>query len=901
MTRPTLVLLDGSSLLYRAFYALPPLTTAAGTPTHAVFGLASMLLKVLEEEKPARIVLAFEGGKTFRHREFDAYKAQRPPTPGDLASQFALARTLAAAFGVPVVEHAGFEADDVLGTLARLGANPGNAVLIVTGDLDALQLVDEHVRVLVNRKGVSDTQCYDAAAVEARFGLPPALLPDFKALKGDPSDNIPGIPGVGDKTAATLLRQFGSLETLLERVEELKPSQVRANLLSGRDHARLYKRLATIVTDLPLQEALPGAEWPGPNPAQVQELFGELEFRSLVTRARALCPSGAGTPSPAPPCVAPAAVDWHTVQTGPDLADCLEALGRDERLGLRTAIPGGRDRNAAPAAIALAAAAGVLVVLPAEESGTPEMGSTDAPERDVEERGYLPVLSRLQRAAVVGHDLKQDLHVLARSGGVPRGLTPAGDTLLAAYVLNPGRATYSLDTLAQEHLGRTFPGEPGSPERVAHEAAALVPVEAQLRRRLEADRLLRVYEDIELPLIPLLREMEAAGVGVSPDGLRALSERLAARLRTLEGEAHTAAGGPFNLGSPKQLQEILFERLRLPRGRKTRTGYSTDSDVLQELADTHDQALPGLILRWRELARLKSTYADALPALLDPHDGRIHTRLNQAVAATGRLSSSEPNLQNIPIRTEEGREIRAAFVPAPGQILVSADYSQIELRIMAHLCRDAALLRAFHEDTDVHAATASEIFGVPVAEVTGDQRRRAKTVNFAVLYGQREYGLSRQLRIPMSEAKSLIASYFRRFPGVLHYVDATLAQARSLGYVTTLAPYCRRRYIPGIHADNRNERLAGEREAVNAPVQGTAADIMKVGMLRVADALRRSGLQSRMILQVHDELLFEALPAEAPALAALAAGEMEGAAVLEVPLRVEVRAGPNWRDLQVCP
>ncbi|HTE21050.1 MAG TPA: DNA polymerase I, partial [Armatimonadota bacterium] len=481
-------------------------------------------------------------------------------------------------------------------------------------------------------------------------------------------------------------------------------------------------------------------------------------------------------------------------------------------------------------------------------------------------------------------------------GEAPAGINArAGfDTLLAAYVLSPGRSSYRLDDLAREHLGRGI-GTGEALEVLAREAAAVAELWEPLGRRLKAEELERVYFELELPLVRIIAEMEAVGVGVDMRELRALSERLRVRVEALEQRAHAAAGHPFNLGSPKQLQEILFTELELPSGRKTKTGFSTDSDVLQDLALVHP--LPALILEWRELAKLKSTYADALPNLADPRDGRVHTHLNQAVAATGRLSSSDPNLQNIPVRSEVGREIRAAFVPAPGMKLFSADYSQIELRILAHVSKDPELVRAFQQDQDVHAATAARVFGVPLEEVTSDQRRSAKTVNFAVLYGQKEFGLSRQLRISSREARELIDAYFARFPGVLEYTEGTLRQARTQGFVTTLPPYRRRRYTPGIHAGNRNERLAAEREAVNAPAQGTASDIIKAAMLKVDAAMRAAGLRSRMILQVHDELLFELAPEEEAQMVRLVTHEMENAYTLDVPLRVGVKIGLNWRDV----
>jgi DNA polymerase-1 len=494
---------------------------------------------------------------------------------------------------------------------------------------------------------------------------------------------------------------------------------------------------------------------------------------------------------------------------------------------------------------------------------------------------------------LVAHDLKRELHALMEDGRYPAARS-GFDTMLAAYVLNPGRSNYRLEDLAREYLGRGI-GEGEELEVLAREVRAAWDLWTPLDARLKQDELGEVYYKLELPLIQVLARMEAVGVAVDCAGLRELSVRLAKRVQELETEAHQIAGKPFNLGSPKQLQEILFTEMGLPSGKKTKTGYSTDSDVLQDLAVVHP--LPSLILQYREVAKLKSTYADALQNLVDPQ-GRVHTHLNQTVAATGRLSSTDPNLQNIPVRTEVGREIRSTFIPAPGMRLMSADYSQIELRIMAHVCKDPELVRAFMEERDVHTATAARVFKVPLAEVTSDQRRRAKTVNFAVLYGQKEFGLSRQLRISVSEARDLIEAYFAEFPGVLQYVEDTLQQARRNGFVTTLPPYCRKRYAPGIHAGNRNERLTAEREAVNAPIQGTASDVIKAAMLRVDAAMQEAGVKSRMILQVHDELLFEIVPEEEAEMRRLVRREMDGAYHLDVPLKVEVKTGMNWRDVE---
>jgi DNA polymerase-1 len=884
MPEKKLIIVDGSSLLYRAFFALPPLTTVDGTPTNAVYGFTTMLVKLLVDEKPDILLIAFEGGRTFRHTSYAEYKAQRPRTPDDLAVQGPIARAVAEALRIPMLQHRGYEADDVIGTITCRAAAEGFEILVVTGDLDALQLINDRVKVLINRRGVTDAQLYDEAAVVERFGLPPSLLPDFKALKGDSSDNIPGIAGIGDKTATALLCQYGSLESLLEHAEEVKAARVRQGLVEGRQNALLYKQLATIVVDLPIETPWEQWTYPGPDREVVRELFEALEFRTLAGRL----PGMDETPAEDSPRTEAARVAWQKLKPGPAAQQWADRVRQSAGVALRTLQAGGEGRKGTLRAAALSAS-GETVVLGDAAEGEGLLAAAADPWSPPAE---IAALLEDPSVSLVGHDLKRELHALAAEGVHPAKI--GFDTALAAYVLNPGRSNYRLEDLAREHLRRDLgPAEPM--ELLAREAAAAFDLWQPLAARLQSDELEKVYYELELPLIPLLAEMERAGLAVNCDELRRLSERLGERVAQIETMAHEVVGHPFSLGSPKQLQEILFTELALPAGKKTKTGYSTDSDVLQDLAVVHP--LPALILEYRELAKLKSTYADAIQNLIDPHDGRIHTNLNQMVAATGRLSSSEPNLQNIPVRSEVGREIRAAFVAAPGTKLLSADYSQIELRIMAHVCKDPELVHAFTAGLDVHAATAARVFGVPLEQVTADQRRRAKTVNFAVLYGQKEFGLSRQLRIAPREAKELIDAYFARFPGVLGYMEATLAQARRHGYVTTLPPYNRKRYIPGIHAGNRNERLAAEREAVNAPVQGTASDIIKAAMLKVDAAMRAAGLRSRMLLQVHDELVFEVPPAEIEPMAALVRREMQDAYHLDVPLVAEVKVGDNWRDV----
>jgi len=888
MAAGKVVVVDGNSLLYRAFFALPSLTTADGTPTNAVYGFTMMLFRLLEEERPDVILIAQERGRTFRHDQFDQYKSQRPSTPPDLVVQAALARQVAEVMRIPQVEAPGFEADDLVGTIACRAKTEGWEVLIVTGDLDALQLVDERVRVMVNRRGLTDTMIYDREAVRDRFGLAPEQLPDFKALKGDPSDNIPGVPGIGEKTAAKLIAEHGSLEALLDGIEEMPSSRLRDSLRESRQKALQYKALSVIICDVPVETPFDAWRYAGPDAEAARELFTRLEFRTLVRRLPGSeAPPGSGEP-----------ICCRRLEENEDTATLAGAARRSGAVALRFAWNGTSARRGEVTGLGLAWG-DEAVCLGSDEALAGEAGAqgslleAPAPWRMP---SSLRALLADPDVRLAGHDTKADLHALGAADGNPRR-TPAFDTMLAAYVLNPGRSSYRLEDLAQENLGLEVGEGGGRIERAGREAVAVLRLWGPMAARVVADELERVLYELELPLVPILVEMEAHGLLVDAAALAALSARLGERLAELQSEIFRHAGREFNIGSPKQLQVVLFEELGLQAGRRTRTGLaSTSVEVLEELAAGNP--IVGCILEYRELAKLKSTYADALAGLRDPATGRVHTQLNQTVAATGRLSSSEPNVQNIPIRTEIGREIRKAFVAPPGRLLLSADYSQIELRILAHATGDPALVQAFREEEDIHSTTAARVFNVSSEAVTPDLRRRGKTLNFAVIYGMSDFGLARSLAIPVNQAHDLIEAYFARFPGVRRYTEETIRQARDQGYVTTLPPYRRRRYIPGIRAGNRNERLNAERAAVNAPIQGTAADIIKLAMIRIDAALRERRLRSRLVLQVHDELLFESVPEERAQLVPLVTELMEGAAALDVPLRVDVKVGHNWRDME---
>lgn len=860
--RRKLVLLDGNGLVYRAFYALPYFTTSDGRPTNAVYGFTNMLLKVREEEDPTHLGVAFDRpAPTFRHEDFAAYKATRPTMPDDLRPQMRWVREVVEAFRIPAFEVEGYEADDVIATLASRAEQDGFSVVVVTGDLDLLQIASDRTTVVVTSRGITETTAYDREAVRRRFGIEPEQLPDFKALRGDPTDNLPGIPGVGDKTAAELVRQFGTVESLLERVEEAPP-KLQSRLREFAEVVLQNKRLATVVRDVPVQVHWDVLRVRPYDRDRVVRLFQDLKFKSLL-----------------------------------------------ERLGVGAVHERGHYQRADAAAVAGYRSPEVAVSLDAE--GKPMDGRirgvalSDRPGRAV----YVPVGSHMPAALAslleseavrkISQDAKADLVRLRRAGLNPRGFE--FDVGIASYLLNPGRRSHDLQTVAWEQIGWRL-GEEAEDlldareawERRCEEADALQRVAPRLRTALREREVERVYHEIEMPLVPVLADMEMAGVAVDVPYLEQLAGELRARLEALAEEIYATVGVEFNLSSPKQLGFVLFEKLGLPPLKKTKTGYSTDADVLETLAAHHP--VVAKILQHRELAKLLSTYVEVLPRLVHPQTGRVHTTFNQTVAATGRLSSQDPNLQNIPIRTEEGRRIRRAFIAPPGRVLLSADYNQIELRLLAHISRDPALQEVFRAGRDIHAEVAAEVFGLPRDRLTPEQRRRAKAINFGIAYGISGFGLSQQIGTTPAEADAYIQRYFARYPGVREYVRRTIEQARRTGYVSTLLG--RRRYLTDLHSRNRVVRESAERVAINTPIQGSQADLIKLAMIRIHREVLPQFPGALMILQVHDELVFELDPDQAEALGRRAAEVMAHALPLSVPIQVELRVGRNWNDLE---
>jgi DNA polymerase-1 len=849
-----LFILDGPGFLFRAYHALPFLSTSRGEPSHAVFGMSTMLWKLLREDAPDYFAVAWDPpGKTFREEQFAAYKETRAPTPNDLRTQIPRVKALFEALHVPVLEVPGFEADDVLGTVVEQVRDRPIEVVLVTSDKDMLQLVSPRVRVFSTTGRGGDRVVYDEAAVKAKWGVDPAQIPDILALMGDSIDNIPGVPGVGEKTAAKLIGQFGSVERLYENLS-LVTGKLRETLAANRKQALLSRELATVSTRVPITLDLETVRRREPDWDRLRTLWTEMEFYTLLRQLPAQpAPEAGGDETPtiadaeslarymAPvPGGEPIIVEWVGDATPPDPTV--------KEIGLYHA----------------AAGAAVLVC-----------GS-------VADDGGRWVVEGLAGRTLIGHDVKPLVEWwLARGGALP----PHEDTAVAAYLLNPARTNYKLEEVCAELLGQG-PGiaRPGTRARWIADLWAMAP------RALEEVGLRQLYEDIERPLIAVLAEMERHGIRVDRARLGEFSRELEIHLDRTTREIYRLAGEEFNIGSPKQLAYILFEKLKLPPVKRTKTGYSTDADVLEQLAIGHE--LPARIVEHRTLAKLKSTYADALPTLVNPVTGRIHTSFNQLVAATGRLSSSSPNVQNIPVRTELGRRIRAAFVSEPGWRFLAADYSQIELRILAHVSGEESLVEAFRRGEDIHTRTASEVFGVALDAVTPEQRDIAKTTNFSVIYGVTAFGLSRGLDISTKQAQEFLDRFFARHAKVRAYLARTVAEARERGFVTTLLG--RRRYLPELRSGNPNLRGFGERMATNAPIQGTAADLVKIAMVRMAERLRTGGLQSRMLLQVHDELLFESPVAEVDRLRALAVEVMESALPLDVPLKVDVKVGDDW-------
>jgi DNA polymerase-1 len=949
------MLLDGYGLVYRGYYALPPLTTSRGDLVNGVFGFASIVLRGLQDLQPDYLAVSFDlPGKTFRHEQYAEYKATRQRMPDDLRDQFPKVREVVKALRIPVYEMQGYEADDVIGTItAQLDSRDDLETTIVTVDLDMLQLVTPRVRLMTTRSGVENTVMYDVAKIDERFGLRPDQMIDYKSLKGDPTDNIPGVPGVGEKTAAKLIRDYGTLESMYERLDEVKPDKLRDKLAEFRKQVFVGKDLSTIVRDLPIQIDLESARLGDYDRDTVVRLFREYEFRTLIERLppisgesaeqrseslRTVAESGfvpaarvagrpegwgpgrsgvrpesgelqlrldfdavtgrpvAGDAAPdadgvsverrreaaddLPSALAAAIVDPGRIEVrAADEIAALEGWIREQAvLGVSILLDDPRPRWGSPLALAVAGADGRVVAVDGAEEATVL--------RHLVERLAIPL---------VGHEVKPML-VAGYAENPDASATPvAFDTQIAAYILNAALRSQTIADVVAENLDQILPpaAELPATARAGLEALSAMAVREPLERRLVEFGLDRLFREVELPLIPVLARMESVGVALDLDALGVLDREFRAEITRLEQEIYVDVGHEFNLGSPKQLEQILFFELNLPKGKRTKTGYSTDASVLEELRPAHPMI--DKLLEWRVYTKLRSTYVEALPSLM-ASDGRLHTTFHQAVASTGRLSSSDPNLQNIPIRTPLGRRIRRAFVAgAPGVTLLTADYSQIELRILAHVSGDEHLKDAFARQADIHRETAARVLHKAPEDITHGERSMAKMVNFGLAYGMSDFGLASRANIPRKEAQEFINSYFAAYSGISYYMMAIKEQAKAQGFVETLLG--RKRQIPELRASNPALRGAGERMAINMPIQGTAADIQKIAMIRVAERLAATDSRARLLLSVHDELLFEVPRDGVEALAAIVRETMEGALPLSVPLVVDVKVGDDWESM----
>lgn len=869
-----IAVIDGNSLMHRAYHAVPPTMNAPdGRPTNAVFGFISMLLKFVDTARPDAIVCAFDAGRpAFRMEAIEQYKAQRAPMDDDLKVQFPIMEELLEAMGIPVVKIKGWEGDDILGTVAARDEALGFETLLVTGDKDAYQLASDLTHIVTTKKGITDVAIYGPEQVVERYGVTPAQVPDYLGLKGDTSDNIPGVPGIGEKTAAKLLQAYGSLEGLYEHTDELKGKQ-KERIEENRDAAFASRKVATIVRDLDFELDLEGISFPSFDVEEVTDAFQRFNFNAHLGRVLKLVGSE--------PAKRQAELSWEPVVSGAEAASLLAAaIERGETVGI--SIVEAEQASLFSSGICLAAATSEGTAVFEDDEAHAALARLVC-EGSFATLDVKTALERVYPADTAREALVDERDLMGMH---------AFDLGLAAYVLNSSTAQYSYDALMDAHCGGVLPESKTSAERAAIEAAAARLLAEPLTRALERDGSARAYREIDLPLVGVLAIMERTGAAIDTDHLQKLGASTQVELDALKEQAYELAGEEFNLDSPKQLSRILFEVLGLKPRKKNQRGFSTDARVLKELADEHE--LPALALRYRELAKIKSTYIDALPRMR-ADDGRVHTCFNETVTTTGRLSSSDPNLQNIPVRTDFGRQIRECFVPLePGMRFLAADYSQIELRLLAHLSEDPKLIEAFCSGADFHATTASHVFGVPVEEVTPQLRSRAKAVNFGIVYGQQAFGLSQTLDIPFGEAKDMIDRYFETYPGVRAYLDGTIEQAKELGYAETM--FGRKRHIPELRASSASQRGFGERTAMNHPMQGSAADIIKLAMRQVQTRLIKEGFQAKLMLQVHDELDFSVPEEETERLAVMVRDVMENVAKLRVPLEVDVSWGETWAE-----
>ena len=908
MLKKSLFLIDGSAIAYRSYFAFikNPLTNSRGENTSAIFGFLRFLFMIFDNEKPDYLAVIFDPkGPTFRHQQYKEYKATRQKMPDDMRSQVPHIHEFLKALNIPTLEVEGFEADDVIGTLAKTAQKKGFESYMVTGDKDFMQLVDSGIKMYNPKRAGEEVEILDEAGVESKVGLPPAKIIDYLALMGDTSDNIPGVPGIGPKTAVDLVREFGSVESVLENAEKVSRPKIRQNLQAHREVALLSKSLVTIDTDVPLDVEPESFKCREPDHELVVKLIKEFEFTSLLERFN--------------PQNKTSEIEYKIVSSSEQLEEVVTSLKKAKFFVIDLETTERDPMRAEIVGIALSWEPGRAFYIPVQvEKNKQQNSRTIKREMFLKGEGDLfalnlteflkPVLedTRIKKSA---HNIKYDMLVLSRHGIEMDGVS--FDTMVGSFLLYPNLRQHNLDALALEHLGFvkistsdligkgkkkiSFAEVPI--KDIAKYACEDADITFRLHQifepKLTKGKLLELFQDVEMPLIYVLKDVEQTGVSLDLNFLSKMSRTMQNKLGELVETIYKEAGGEFNINSTQQLGHILFEKLQLPKKKRTKTGYSTDVKVLEDLAKIHE--LPRTLIEYRELTKLKSTYVDALPSLVNPETGRLHTSYNQTIAATGRLSSSDPNLQNIPIRTELGREIRRAFIPADSDyVILDADYSQVELRVMAHLSKDPVLLEAFNNNEDIHAKTASLVFQVAPEDLTQEHRRKAKEVNFGIMYGMGVFGLATRLNISNEEAQEFIANYFTLYAKVKEYIDAMHAQVEEKGFVTTLLN--RTRYLPEIRSKNHNIREFAKRTAVNTPIQGTAAELIKVAMINIWKKLKEKNLKTKMIMQVHDELVFEAPKAEVEEVKVLVKHEMENALALDVPIKADVGVGPNWLE-----
>lgn len=888
MTKDKLMIIDGSSLLYRAFYALPLLTTKDGIYTNGAYGFLTMLYNLQDQYQPDYICVAFDkSGPTFRHKEYEEYKGTRQETPSELAGQFSIIRDILKSMNIVTLEMSEYEADDIAGTLARQGEEKGLEVILVTGDKDYLQLATEKSKVLLTRKGISDMEEFDRETILEEYGLEPKQLIDVKGLMGDKSDNIPGVPGIGEKTGLKLIKEFGSIEEVYKNLDKVSGKKLKENLIENENIAYLSRKLGEIITNIPLDLGIEDLKVKDANWEELLPLFEKLEFKSFINRA----------PDKYRNKEDEIEINYeYKIVSAEEIEEVAKSLSQEKKLAFKFLIDGSNIIEDEIISLGIKPQTGSTYYIDLSNMG----------ERFIQL--FKPIFENPQ-IEKIGHSLKKDMAILFRYGIQIQNY--GFDSMIAQYLIDPSQSDYSINKLSEEYLGaygtdeemllgkgkgkKTF-SQLSEEDRASHLSFTLETVFALEGKMIEKIReydMEDLYYNVELPLTEVLSSMEYLGFKVDEDQLKMLGEQFDAEIKSLTEEIHQLGGGEFNINSPKQIGEILLDRLNLPVIKKTKTGYSTSVEVLEKLKDKHP--IIEKILRYRQIVKLKSTYIDGLTALINRKTGRIHSSFNQTITSTGRISSTEPNLQNIPIRTEDGRRIRKAFVAEkPDYTLVDADYSQIELRVLAHISQDEKMMEAFIKDQDIHTKTASEVFHLPMEEVTPSIRNNAKAVNFGIVYGISDYGLSQDLNITRKEAKDFIDKYLDNYTGVRQFMEDIVVEGKEKGYVETLLH--RRRYIPELKSKNFNVRSFGERIAMNTPIQGSAADIIKVAMVKVYKALREKGLKSRLILQVHDELIIETHMDELDEVKTILKEIMEGSISLSIPLRVDIEIGDSWYE-----